>query len=163
MEKRAKPVNFDIQGPSSIDQALSLYLQAKLLATPSTEYLKSKGLNRRRFDKSIRDIRRKTRRGSDKFDLASIAPDPKRNALIGGVTGALAGGLLGRTAHTGEHSLDDVVLNALLGGGAGAAGAFALAEDKRGRLLQTAKVLKDYGLLTPEKFHKAAPLLHSEL
>lgn len=153
LKKESKYTEFDIQGANSMDQALSLYLQAKMLAKPNKGYLKSKSLSSAGFENSVDRIEDKTNRNSPQFNFSDIAPSVNLNTAGGAAAGATLG-----AAGFADSPLTGI-LGILLGGATGGTIGNLKAKHDRKNMMNTSKVLKDYGLLNPEKFHKAAPLL----
>lgn len=155
--KSARFTEFDLQGPQSIDQALSLYFQAKALAQPSDKTLRSHNMNEDDFAYGVGRLEDKVDKKDQKFDVSSIAPSPVLRGIGGGLAGLAAG-------HVGSLGMDSPIKRALvsaLGAVAGAGAGVWNANHRRGQLLKTMKLMRSYGLNTPSKFNQAAPLLSS--
>jgi hypothetical protein len=154
--KSARPLGLDnyssFAGPDQIQHAVQQYGQLKALVRPDDNMLKSRGLNRGGFQSSLRSIARHSQ-DKDRYDLSELAPNPNLYA------GAAAGlGLLG-TAGLGYMGGMDGAGVGLAGTGAGVAAAYMHAVNKRKNILNTAKLMKEYGLLKPKLLQKAYPLL----
>lgn len=146
-------------GPQQMFSALSMLNQAKALVDPA-ETLKKHRLARGDFEGMIDEL---AADGGDTYDFDSYRKDPKSEATSSGLAGALLGGLGG----AGAGALGGGGLGAILGGLGGAAagglGGVGLGNYRAGqhnkKLLGTAKVLREYGLLQPEYLRAAMPLL----
>ena len=141
-------------GPQQLASALNMFNQAKTLVDPTTS-LEQQGLSREDFDSMIHDL---AAREGDKYNFSELKQNPKANATALGVLGALGGGLAGKL--TGQDWGPSLGL-AAAGGLAGAGGGYLSAGNHNRKLMATAKVLKDYGLLKPDQLRSALPLLAS--
>ncbi len=141
-------------GPQQLASALNMFNQAKTLVDP-TDSLEQQGLSREAFDSMIHDL---AAREGDKYNFSELKQNPKANATALGVLGALGGGLAGKL--TGQGLGTSLGL-AAAGGLAGAGGGYLSAGSHNKKLMATAKVLKDYGLLKPDQLRSALPLLAS--
>jgi hypothetical protein len=157
--KAARPLGLDnyssFAGPDQIQHAVQQYGQLKALVRPDDNTLRARGLNRDGFQSSLRHIVRNSQ-GQDKYNLSDMAPDPKMYAA-----GAGALGLLG-TAGLGYLGGMDGAGVGLAGTGAGVAAAYMHAANKRKNILNTAKLMKEYGLLKPKTLAHAYPLLSDD-
>lgn len=160
MQKQAKPITLPSQGPASIEKALELFLQAQLMVRPSPEALDARGLTRDSFDATLGRIARKTNPEDVRFNFRRMVPDVTRSSTLGAVLGALGGGVLGRVGASGKHTVDDILLGAVMGGTAGGVGGGLYAKKRRTDMINTVNLLKDYGMLSPQKFHRIRPLLN---
>ncbi len=146
-------------GPQQMFSALSMLNQAKALVDP-TETLKKHRLARGDFEGMVDELAADE---GDSYDFDSYRKNPKSEALRSGLSGALLGGLGG----AGAGALSSGGLGAILGGlGGAAAGGLGgagyghmSAGSHNKKLLGTAKVLREYGLLQPEYLRAALPLL----
>ena len=157
--KAARPLGLDnyssFAGPDQIQHAVQQYGQLKALVRPDDNTLRARGLNRDGFQSSLRHIVRNSQ-GQDKYNLSDMAPNPNLYA------GAAAGlGLLG-TAGLGYLGGMDGAGVGLAGTGAGVAAAYMHAANKRKNILNTAKLMKEYGLLKPKTLAHAYPLLSDD-
>jgi hypothetical protein len=154
--KSARPLGLDnyssFAGPDQIQHAVQQYGQLKALVRPDDNTLRARGLNRDGFQSALRHIVRNSQ-GKDNYNLSDMAPDPKMYAA-----GAGALGLLG-TAGLGYLGGKDGVGVGMAGTGAGMAAAYMHAANKRQNILNTAKLMKEYGLLKPKTLSHAYPLL----
>jgi hypothetical protein len=141
-------------GPQQLVSALNMFNQAKTLVDPS-DSLERQGLSREHFDEMIHEL---AAREGDKYNFSELKKNPKANATALGVLGALGGGLAGKL--TGQNLGTSLGL-AAAGGLAGAGGGYLGADSHNKKLMATAKVLKDYGLLKPDQLRSALPLLAS--
>jgi len=157
--KAARPLGLDnyssFAGPDQIQHAVQQYGQLKALVRPDDNTLRSKGLNRDGFQSALRHIVRNSQ-GQDKYNLSDMAPNPNLYAA-----GAGALGLLG-TAGLGYLGGMDGAGVGLAGTGAGVAAAYMHAANKRQNILNTAKLMKEYGLLKPKTLAHAYPLLSDD-
>jgi hypothetical protein len=161
MYKLARPLG-DIPegpGPDMMLQALNQLASARAMVRPTEDTLDTYGLSRGGFQSSLKRIIDKTQ-DEEKYNLSDNAPDPRVQGGVGAALGALAG--LGVNKAVGEsdilHNLLYAGGGALLGGLAGA-GKGALERRNYG---QTAKLLKQYGMLHPQLLRQAYPLLADE-
>jgi hypothetical protein len=139
-------------GPQQMFNAMSMLGQARALVDPG-KTLKQERLSRPDFEGKLDELSKKD---GDKYDFSSMRQSPKNQAILKGLLGALAGGGIG---YLGGGGIGSTLGGAALGG-AGGAGMGALgAKNENRKLLSTAKVLKDYGLLRPEYLRQALPLL----
>lgn len=157
--KTARPLGLDsyssVAGPDQIQHAIQQYGQLKALVRPDDSMLKSRELSRAGFQKALRQIVNKSQ-GQEHYNLSSIAPDPKMRA---GIAAGL--GLLG-TAGLGYAGGMSGVGAGLAGTGIGAAATYLHASQQRKNMLNTAKLMKEYGLLKPKLLQSAYPLLADE-
>jgi hypothetical protein len=157
--KQARPLGLDnyssFAGPDQIQHAVQQYGQLKALVRPDDNMLKSRGLNRDGFQSSLRHIVRNSQ-GQDKYNLSAMAPDPKMYAAGAGALGLLS------TAGLGYLGGMDGVGVGMAGTGAGMAAAYMHAANKRQNILNTAKLMKEYGLLKPKTLAHAYPLLSDD-
>lgn len=138
-------------GPQQMNAALAQLGQARALVDPSGT-LQEKGLSRGDFDKKITEL---ADRDEDKYNFSDMRKDPKSNSIIKGLLGAIAGGGLGYLG----GGLGGGLAGAGIGGAGGAGLGYLGAENENRKLHDTAKVLKEYGLLKPEYLRQALPLL----
>jgi hypothetical protein len=138
-------------GPQQMNAALAQLGQARALVDPSAT-LQSKGLSREDFDSKITEL---AGRDEDKYNFSEMRKDPQTNSIIKGLIGAIAGGGLGYLG----GGLGGGLAGAGLGGAGGAGIGYLGAQNENRKLHDTAKVLKEYGLLKPEYLRQALPLL----
>ena len=142
------------RGPAQINQALGMYETARALVRPSNEELKDRGLGRPAYEHAVRSIAAAA--DDNKLNLTDAAPPKIPGWAIG--AGAAVGGLAGLAN---ENKVDGVVGGAALG--AGAAGAWKLRNDyRRDKLMRTAKLLKDYGVLDAPTLRRVLPLMYDK-
>lgn len=140
-------------GPEQMQDALFRFNQLRALARPSDNMLKGHNLSRKGFQHEMRRIATSSQ-DKDRFELSKIAPNPKLRAAIAGAAG-LAGTGLAAYAGGGTDALAaGVPLTALAAGGA-----YLHGQQQRKNLKNTAKLLKNYGLLNPKTLRQAYPLL----
>ena len=157
--KAARPLGLDnyssFAGPDQIQHAVQQYGQLKALVRPDDNTLRARGLNRNGFQSALRHIVRNSQ-GQDKYNLSDMAPNPNLYA------GAAAGlGLLG-TAGLGYLGGMNGAGVGLAGTGVGMTAAYMHAANKRKNILNTAKLMKEYGLLKPKLLSNAYPLLSDD-
>lgn len=143
-------------GPDQINAALSMFNQAKALARPEPATLSSYGLNEKQFQEVLPRLLRHTQRSPDgRMNLREFAPNPRRRSIAYGLGAGLGtGALLSRT-----HGIGAGIGGGLVAGGIGALVGNASANYERRRLLRTAKLLRQYGVLNSDHFKSVAPLL----
>jgi hypothetical protein len=139
-------------GPDQIADAVMRFNQLRTLVRPTDETLKAQGLSRPGFQNSLRKITAHSQ-GKDKFDLQSVAPNPKLRAALAGLAGLGAAGGLAYTGNT------DMAVGALPVTALAAGGAYLHGQHERDNVLNTAKLMKQYGLLKPKLLQQAYPLL----
>ena len=141
-------------GPDQISHAVSQLGMLKALVRPDDSALKQRGITRSGFQSGLRDIYNHSR-NKDRFEFSELAPQPNTHAALGGLGGLGAAGLLG---YAGVRD------PAILAGTAviPAVAAYFRARNKRHNLLNTAKLVKDYGLLRPKLLRQAYPLLAAD-
>ena len=159
LHKQARPLGLDnyssFAGPDQIQNAVQQYGQLKALVRPDDTTLRAKGLNRNNFQSALRHIVRNSQ-GKDHYNLSQIAPDPTMYAGLAAGVGAAA------TAGLGYLGGMNGVGAGLVGTGVGTAAAYLHAVNKRKHILNTAKLMKDYGLLKPKLLSNAYPLLSDD-
>ena len=159
LHKQARPLGLDnyssFAGPDQIQNAVQQYGQLKALVRPDDKTLRAKGLNRNNFQSALRHIVRNSQ-GKDNYNLSQIAPDPTMYAGLAAGVGAAA------TAGLGYLGGMNGVGAGLMGTGVGTAAAYLHAANKRKHILNTAKLMKDYGLLKPKLLSHAYPLLSDD-
>ena len=139
-------------GPDQIADAIMRFNQLRTLVRPTDETLRGHNLSRKGFQGSLRKITAHSQ-GKDRFDLQSVAPNPKLRAALAGLAGLGAAGGLAYTGNT-EAALGALPATALAAGGA-----YLHGQQERGDVLNTAKLMKQYGLLKPKLLQQAYPLL----
>lgn len=139
-------------GPDQIADAIMRFNQLRTLVRPTDETLRGHNLSRKGFQGSLRKITSHSQ-GKDKFDLHAVAPNPKLRAALTGLAGLGAAGGLAYTGNT------DLALGALPATALAAGGAYLHGEHERGNVLNTARLMKQYGLLKPKLLQQAYPLL----
>lgn len=146
-------------GPDMMLQALNQLASARAMVRPTEDTLDKYELSRGGFQSGLKRIIDKSQ-DDEKYNLSANAPDPRVQGGIGALLGGLAGA--GVDKLTGEES----VLNRLMHAGGGAllgglvgAGKGMLEKKNYG---QTAKLLKQYGMLNPQLLRQAYPLLADE-
>jgi hypothetical protein len=139
-------------GPDQIADAVMRFNQLRTLVRPTDETLKAQGLSRPGFQNSLRKITAHSQ-GKDKFDLQSVAPNPKLRAALAGLAGLAGAGGLAYTGNT------DMAVGALPVTALAAGGAYLHGQHERDNVLNTAKLMKQYGLLKPKLLRQAYPLL----
>jgi len=144
-------------GPDMIEYALNQLQAAKAMVRPDDELLDQYGLSRDAFQKHLRNIADSSE-DSDRFNLSENAPNPKTNAILGGLAGASLGALGSSFSDSGMTQ----VAAPLLAGGAGALVGKLKGDYDRDKYLSTAKMLKNYGMLNPKMLQRAYPLLAEE-
>lgn len=157
LQKRAANLNLGKvpqgSGPQQMFNAMSMLGQARALVDPE-KTLQQEGLARGDFEGMIDRLAKKD---GERYDFQAEKQDPKRQAIIKGLLGALAGGGVGYLG--GGGGVGSTLAGAAVGG-VGGAGIGALGAKSHNRKLHsTAKVLKNYGLLQPEYLRAALPLL----
>lgn len=157
--KAARPLGLDnyssFAGPDQIQHAVQQYGQLKALVRPDDNTLRARGLNRDGFQSALRHIVRNSQ-GQDKYNLSDMAPNPNLYAAGAGALGLLS------TAGLGYLGGSDGVGVGMAGTGAGMAAAYMHAANKRKNILNTAKLMKEYGLLKPKTLAHAYPLLSDD-
>jgi hypothetical protein len=141
-------------GPDQISHAVSQLGMLKALVRPDDSVLKQRGISRAGFQSGLKDIYQNSK-GKEKYDLSAMAPKPGVHAALGGLGGLGAAGLLG---YAGVR--DPAVLAGTTA--IPAIAAYFRATNKRQNLLNTAKIVKDYGLLRPKLLQQAYPLLAAD-
>lgn len=154
-EKKARNLNLGSipvgTGPQQMANALGMHNQAKaLINTEGT--LKKHNLNPHDFEKLISSL---AESDEESFDFDSHRSNPKTNSIVGGLLGAGLGGGVGYLG----GGLGGALGGAAAGGLGGAGYGYMSAANKNQNLLNTAKVLREYGLLQPEYLRQAMPLL----
>ena len=139
-------------GPDQIANALNLYGQSRTLAAPTDEQLQRAGITRDEFEDTIDDL---AARRDTKFNFRELKADPQVRAWLGGLGGILGGGALGYLT----GGAGSAVTSGLIGGGMGAGAGYLSAGSHNRKLLGAAKMLRDYGLLSPELLRKAHPVV----
>lgn len=139
-------------GPAQMQDAMFRFNQLRALTRPSDEMLRGHSLSRKDFQRELRRIAGSSH-GKDRFELSKIAPNP---ALRAGLAGAAGLGGVGLAGYLGGH---DAAMASLPLATAAAGGAYVDAVIKRKNLLNTAKMLKNYGLLNPNTLRQAYPLI----
>jgi hypothetical protein len=139
-------------GPQNMYNALNMFNQARTLVNPD-ETLKRHKLPREDFDAVLRDL---SRVKGDSYDFDALRRNPKQEAIYKGLAGVALGGLGG---YFGGGGIGSGLGGAALGGLGGATYGYADAGSANKRLLATAKVLREYGLLKPDHLQAALPLL----
>lgn len=138
-------------GPQQMYHALNMLNQARVLVDP-TETLKKNQLSRGDFESTIKQL---ANRSGDSYDFDTLRRDPKRRAMLMGVLGSALGGAAGYA----RNGIGGALGGAALGGLGGAGYGHVNATNYNRKLLGTARVLKNYGLLQPEYLRAALPLL----
>jgi len=138
-------------GPQQMNSALSQLGQARALVDPSST-LSEKGLSREDFDRKISEL---AERDDERYNFRDLKQDPQKQSIIKGLLGVLAGGGLGYMG----GGLGGGLVGAGLGGAGGAGLGYLGAQNENRKLHDTARVLKEYGLLKPEYLRQALPLL----
>jgi hypothetical protein len=138
-------------GPQQMYHALNMLNQARVLVDP-TETLKKNRLNRGDFESTIKQLANKP---GDSYDFDAMRRNPNRRALLVGLLGSMLGGAAGYT----RGGIGGALGGAALGGLGGAGIGHVNATNYNRKLLGTAKVLKNYGLLQPAYLRAALPLL----
>lgn len=133
--------------------AVNMLLQARAMVRPTSEELSDAGLSRDMFEKTVGRIVKNNRKNKpdDKLDITSSRSSPGLRALGYGLGGGALGALSG---------------NPFVGlAGAGLGGGYGYLAAKRDNrdLLNTAKVLRSYGALTPGALQKSLPLLTDKM
>lgn len=141
-------------GPDQISHAVSQLGMLKALVRPDDSVLKQRGITRSGFQSGLRDIYNHSR-NKDRFELSELAPQPNTHAALGGLGGLGAAGLLG---YAGVRDPAVLAGTAVIP----AVAAYFRARNKRHNLLNTAKLVKDYGLLRPKLLRQAYPLLAAD-
>jgi hypothetical protein len=139
-------------GPEQIQDALFRFNQLRALTRPSDETLRENNLSRKDFQHELRRIARSSQ-NKDRFELSKIAPNPAARAGLAGLAGLGGVGLAG---YLGGH---EAAMSTLPLATAAAGGAYLDATIKRRNLLNTSKMLKNYGLLNPKTLRQAYPLI----
>ena len=139
-------------GPQNMYNALNMFNQARTLVNPD-ETLKRHKLPREDFDSVLKDL---SRVKGDSYDFDALRRNPKQEAIYKGLAGVALGGLGG---YFGGGGIGSGLGGAALGGLGGAAYGYTDAGSANKRLLATAKVLREYGLLKPDHLQAALPLL----
>ena len=142
-------------GPQNMFNALSMLNQARTLVNPA-ETLKKHRLSHDDFESMATEL---ANTEGDYYDFDTLRKSPKRNAVLLGLLGAGAGGVLGRLSGKG---IGDTLGLATVGGLGGAGYGYGSASGHNRRLLGTSKVLRDYGLLRPDYLRAALPLLKKQ-
>jgi len=140
-------------GPEQIQDALFRFNQLRALARPSDNMLKNHGLSRKGFQHEMRRIVRNSQ-DKDRFELSKIAPNPGLRAGLTGAAGLLGTGLAAYAGGGAEALGVGLPATALAAGGA-----YLHGQHQRNNLKNTAKLLKNYGLLNPQTLRQAYPLI----
>jgi hypothetical protein len=140
-------------GPDQIQDALFRFNQLRALARPSDNMLKGHGLSRSGFQHEMRRIVRNSQ-DKDRFELSKIAPNPGLRAGLTGAAGLLGTGLAAYAGGGTEALGVGLPATALAAGGA-----YLHGQHQRNNLKNTAKLLKNYGLLNPQTLRQAYPLI----
>jgi hypothetical protein len=138
-------------GPANMYNALGMLNQARTLVDP-TDTLEQHGLSRSHFDSMIDQLAKEQ---GDSYDFDALRQNPKNQAILKGLGGTALGGLAGYLAGGVSGGLGGAALGGLGGAGIGYLGA----GSHNDKLLRTAKVLREYGLLKPDYLRSALPLL----
>jgi hypothetical protein len=156
LNKSARPLGNVASGPGPdmIEYALNQLQAAKAMVRPGDELLDQHGLSRGAFQKHLQSIAESSN-GEEKYNLSENAPNPKTNAIFGGLTGAGVGALGSTFSDSGLAQ----IAAPLIGGGVGALAGKLKGDYDREKYLNTAKLLKSYGMLNPQLLQKAYPLL----
>lgn len=139
-------------GSDQIVNALNLLEQARILARPSDAALAKNTISRSELASIAEEL---SKVKGEKYDLKSLKADPKQRAIIGGIAGGSLP-LMGLLAGINPIQL---IAAGLLTGGIGAGYGYGSGVSRNRKLLGTANVLKDYGLLRPDQLRRALPLL----
>jgi len=143
------------RGPEQMENALNHLNQAIALARPGKEEFKRYNLREKGYNKSV--DRLKSESSGSKFNASELAPEPdsKLPAVLG-LAGLIAGGALP------ADSLKERFSQGLAAGavtGSAGLGYNAYKSRERKNMLNTLKLLKDYGVLKPDTLKKAYPVL----
>jgi len=156
MTKEARNLNLGAvpkgAGPENMYNALNMLSQARTLVNPENT-LETHGLKRRHFDAMIDRLAEEQ---GDSYDFDALRQNPKNQAILKGLGGAALGGLAG---YLGGGNALSAVGGAGLGAGLGSGYGYLSAGSHNDKLLRTAKVLREYGLLKPDYLRSALPLL----
>jgi hypothetical protein len=139
-------------GPEQMQDALFRFNQLRALARPSDAMLQGHNLSRKGFQHEMRRIATSSQ-DKDRFELSKIAPNPGLRAALAGAAGLAGTGALAYTNGL-EGASVGLPLTALAAGGA-----YLHGQHQRSNLKNTAKLLKNYGLLNPQTLRQAYPLL----
>lgn len=146
-------------GPQQMFSALSMLNQARALVNPKATLEKHR-LAQGDFESMVDELAADE---GDSYDFDAYRKDPKSEAILPGLGGALMGGLGGAGAGAGVGGGIGAVLGGLGGATLGGLGGVGYGRYQAGKhnknLLSTAKVLREYGLLQPEYLRAALPLL----
>ena len=138
-------------GPQQMANALNMLNQAKILVnTPDT--LRKHQLTPRSFEPIIDSLADSE---EESFDFDNHRADAKTRSILTGLAGAGLGGGVGYLG----GGLGGALGGAALGGLGGAGYGYLNAANHNQNLTNTAKVLREYGLLRPEYLRQAIPLL----
>jgi len=158
-KKQAKYLDFDRQGPKSIDAALNLLLQARAISEPSKQDLNKHSLSKRNMQSSLENLQNAKANQNGVIDAHSVLPSyfgAVGPAAIGAGVGAGAGLAKGFGGdNKGLSAGLGGALGMLIGGGLGAWDV----SNKRKNTLNTLKLLREYGFNTPQKLRAAQALL----
>lgn len=146
-------------GPAQLAGALNLYQQARTLARPAGEQLEEVGLERPRFEDILTSIVKQTGPRDVRTSFSPLRQNVKLRALLGGLAGAGVGGL---GSYFGGLPTSKAVGATALGGLTGAGYMGARAGRHNRDLLRTAKLLRRYGVLTPQHLLDAYPLMTTQ-
>ena len=138
-------------GPQQMANALNMFNQAKALANVEGTR-KQHGLSQTGLNRVLSQL--EGAEGED-YDFDQYRSNPKANAAWSGIAGAGLGGLAGYMG----AGIPGALGGAALGGAGGAGYGYLNASSKNQELMRTAKLLRDYGLLTPDHLRQAMPLL----
>lgn len=164
LQKKARNLNLSSMADISqggrgalMGHALNMLMQARAIARPTNEDLKMYGVDRGGFENLASEIASKSDADpTGKLNLAKVKASPKGRAIGYGLAGAVPMGLL---SYLTGGSPTTIAASALAGGGAGAAIGGLSAREKNKKLLATANLLRDYGILTSGDLKKSLPLI----
>jgi hypothetical protein len=140
-------------GPQNMFNALMMLNQARSLVNPEKTLDKHR-ISARDFESMADELAEVS---GDSYDFNALRRNPRRSAMLQGLLGAGAGAAINRLA--GNKGILNTLGGAAVGGSIGAGAGYMDASGHNRRLLGTSKVLKDYGLLSPDYLRAALPLL----
>lgn len=146
-------------GASQIATALMGLERLRSEVQPTNADLGDHGITRDHFEDIVSQL---SRRHGSRYNLNEIAPNVSRSTQEGGIIGAGIGGVLGGGIGMSRGNLGGglgLLTGAAVGGGVGALIARYRAQEKRRRILATAKILKNYGAFDPTTLRRIYPLL----
>lgn len=151
------PVGTGGPGPEYIAYALGELDRLRALVRPNDQMLESRDLDRRAFEGVVNRL---AQQPGEKYNLRELGDDDRRRAKNYALATIPAASLvvgLGTGYETGNFGAGALT-------GLGTAGIMGLLQHlgyNRGRsnLLNSAKVLKDYGLFSPTTLRRASPLI----